>query len=226
MTAVHTQTGTPTSAPRIHAVLRPEETVCGRRRIARLMRAAGLTGRHRRRRHRTTNPDPHADAPDLVPRNFRPGPTATHARWSADITSTPTDEGRLYPATVTDSASRQETGWATADHPRTELTADAPRTACHQHRPRRPCDLPARPRPPIHQPPIHPDHKPVGCPAIRRPHRPTPGQPRWPNHPSPPRRTSGVPRNRGMPSPFDHRLVPALSAGDQPAARCIDHERC
>ncbi|WP_406729545.1 IS3 family transposase [Streptomyces sp. GD-15H] len=44
-------------APRIHAVLQREGTACGRRRIARLMRAAGLAGRHRRRRHRTTTPD-------------------------------------------------------------------------------------------------------------------------------------------------------------------------
>ncbi|MFD4608872.1 IS3 family transposase [Streptomyces sp. NPDC058440] len=37
-------------------VLQREGTVCGRRRIARLMRAAGLAGRHRRRRRRTTAP--------------------------------------------------------------------------------------------------------------------------------------------------------------------------
>ncbi|MER6143082.1 hypothetical protein ABT174_24095 [Streptomyces sparsogenes] len=41
----------------------------------------GLAGRHRRRRHRTTIPDPHAAArPDLVLRGFRPDPSATDAR--------------------------------------------------------------------------------------------------------------------------------------------------
>ncbi|MFD3637637.1 IS3 family transposase, partial [Streptomyces sp. NPDC058664] len=35
-------------APRIHAVLKREGTDCGRRRVARLMRQAGLTGRTRR----------------------------------------------------------------------------------------------------------------------------------------------------------------------------------
>ncbi|MGW3495764.1 hypothetical protein [Streptomyces sp. NPDC001020] len=40
---------------------------------ARTMRAAGLIGRHRSRRHRTTIPDPHAATrPDLVLRDFQP----------------------------------------------------------------------------------------------------------------------------------------------------------
>ncbi|MFB7455165.1 IS3 family transposase [Streptomyces sp. NPDC056188] len=42
-------------------VLQREGTVCGRRRIARLMRAAGLAGQHRRRRRRTTTTAPHHD---------------------------------------------------------------------------------------------------------------------------------------------------------------------
>jgi hypothetical protein len=47
-------------APRVHAALRQTGTLCGRRRIARLMREAGLTGRCRRPRVRTTVPDPRA----------------------------------------------------------------------------------------------------------------------------------------------------------------------
>ncbi|MFE4446502.1 DDE-type integrase/transposase/recombinase [Streptomyces sp. NPDC056820] len=110
--------------------------VCGRRRIARLMRAAGLAGRHPRRRHRTTIPDPHAATrPDLVLRDFRPNPTATDARWCGDITYIPTDEGWLYVATVIDIASRRVVGWATADHLRTELVAEVLRSACRRRRP-------------------------------------------------------------------------------------------
>ncbi|GGQ39928.1 hypothetical protein GCM10010266_73760 [Streptomyces griseomycini] len=60
VTAVRARSRGTYGAPRIHAVLQHEGAVCGRRRIARLMRAAGLVGRHRRRRHRTTVPDPHA----------------------------------------------------------------------------------------------------------------------------------------------------------------------
>ncbi|RSS51756.1 transposase [Streptomyces sp. WAC07061] len=46
-------------APRIHAALKDQGQACGRRRVARLMKAAGLQGLHRRR-HRTTVPDPRA----------------------------------------------------------------------------------------------------------------------------------------------------------------------
>ncbi|MFI9825560.1 IS3 family transposase [Streptomyces sp. NPDC052013] len=136
MTAVHARSRGTYGAPRIHAVLRREGTACGRRRIARLMRAAGLVGRHRRRRYRTTIPDPHAAMrPDLVLRDFRPDPAATDARWCGDITYIPTDEGWLYLVTVIDIASRRVVGWATADHLRTELVADALRTACRRRRP-------------------------------------------------------------------------------------------
>ncbi|MFF8595788.1 transposase [Streptomyces sp. NPDC015220] len=56
ITAVHSQSRGTYGAPRVHAVLKREGTTCGRERIARLTRATGLAGRHRRRRHRTTIP--------------------------------------------------------------------------------------------------------------------------------------------------------------------------
>ncbi len=123
-------------APRIHAVLRRGGDRCGRRRVARLMRQAGLQGRHCRRGRRTTIPDPRAATrPDLVLRDFQPDPTALDTRWCGDITDIPTDQGWLYLATVIDIASRRVVGWATADHLRTELVADALRAACHTRRP-------------------------------------------------------------------------------------------
>ncbi|MYV47800.1 IS3 family transposase [Streptomyces sp. SID2888] len=132
ITTVHQRSRGTYGVPRVHAVLQQEGTVCGRRRIARLMRASGLVGRHRRRRHRTTIPDPRAAArPDLVVRDFRPDPAATDARWCGDITYLATDEGWLYLATVIDIASRR----VAADHLRTELAADALHTACRLRRP-------------------------------------------------------------------------------------------
>jgi hypothetical protein len=122
ITAVHERSRGTYGAPRVHAVLKREGSGCGRRRVARLMRAAGLQGRHRRRRHLTTIPDPRAAIrPDLVDRDFRPDATALDARWCGDITYIPTEEGWLYLATVIDIASRRVVGWATADHLRTEL---------------------------------------------------------------------------------------------------------
>ncbi|MFI9274874.1 IS3 family transposase [Kitasatospora sp. NPDC052896] len=136
ITEVHAASHGSYGAPRVHATLQRDGERCGRRRIARLMRQAGLEGRHRRRRHRTTIPDPQAAArPDLVLRDFTPDPVALDARWCGDITYVPTEEGWLYLATVIDIASRRVVGWATADHLRTELVADALRAACRTRRP-------------------------------------------------------------------------------------------
>ncbi|MDI3424370.1 IS3 family transposase [Streptomyces luteolus] len=139
ITAVHERSRGTYGAPRVHAVLKQEGAECGRRRVARLMRAAGLAGRHRRRRQVTTVSDPRAAArPDLVVRDFAPDAAALDTRWCGDITYVPTEEGWLYLATVIDIASRRVVGWATAEHLRTELVADALRSACRQRRPTRP----------------------------------------------------------------------------------------
>ncbi|WP_283132733.1 IS3 family transposase [Rhizohabitans arisaemae] len=123
-------------APRIHAVLQRQGDGCGRRRVARLMRRAGLAGRHRRRRQPTTIADPHAHLrPDLIGRDFAPDPAAIDTRWCGDIAYVPTEEGWLYPATVIDVASRRVVGWATADHLRPEPVADALKAACRNRRP-------------------------------------------------------------------------------------------
>jgi len=96
----------------------------GRKRVARLMRAAGLVGCHRRRRRGLTRRDPQAaPAPDLVERAFtaqRPDQL-----WVADITYVPTWSGWLYLAVVLDVWSRRVVGWAMADHLRAELVVDA-----------------------------------------------------------------------------------------------------
>jgi hypothetical protein len=68
-------------APRVHAVLKRDGVGCGRRRVARPIRLAGLAGCHRRRPHRTTNPDPAASThPDLVLRDFPPDSGAFDTR--------------------------------------------------------------------------------------------------------------------------------------------------
>lgn len=139
ITEVHQRSRGTYGAPRVHAVLQREGEECGRRRVARLMRAAGLQGRHRRRRHLTTIVDPGAALrPDLIVRDFQPDPAGLDARWCGDITYVPTEEGWLYLATVIDIASRRVVGWATADHLRTDLVADALKAACRQRRPTRP----------------------------------------------------------------------------------------
>jgi transposase InsO family protein len=113
-------------APRIHAELRRRGHRHARKRVARLMRAAGLCGRRPRRSKRTTIPDPAAAArADLVRRDFAVNAAAVNTRWCGDITYLPTWEGWLYLATVIDIASRRVVGFALAEHLHTELVADA-----------------------------------------------------------------------------------------------------
>lgn len=137
ITEAHTASRGSYGAPRIHAVLVRGGDPVGRRRVARLMRRAGLEGRHRRRGYRTTVVDPQAAArPDLVGRDFRTGTIASGTtRWCGDITYLPTDQGWLFLAVVVDIATRKVVGWATADHLRTGLVTDALRDAVRKQRP-------------------------------------------------------------------------------------------
>src|SRR3972149_3860751 len=69
--AIHVQSRGTYGAPRLHAELQDLGMRCARKRGARLMRQAGLSGAHRRRRLRTTIRDlDAAPAPDLVARAF------------------------------------------------------------------------------------------------------------------------------------------------------------
>jgi putative transposase len=122
-------------SPRIHAELRDEGVHVGRKRVARLMRAAGLQGVSRRKSTRTTIRQPGAQrAPDLVKRDFTvDGPNKL---WVADITYIRTWAGFLYLAVVVDAWSRRVVGWAMANHLRTELVNDALEMAVRQRRPR------------------------------------------------------------------------------------------
>jgi putative transposase len=122
-------------APRIHAELRLDHGVhVGRKRVARLMRTAGLIGCQRRRGRGLTRRDPQAaPAPDLVERSF--AAPAPDRLWTADITYVPTWSGWLYLAVVLDVFSRRVVGWAMADHLRTELVLDALDMAIWNRRP-------------------------------------------------------------------------------------------
>jgi len=120
--------------PRVHAELRALGVRCGRRRVARLMRRAGLRGCMRARKKRTTRRDPRAvPAPDLVKRDFHA--TAPDRLWTADITYLKTDEGFLYLAFVLDVYSRRIVGWSMATHLRTELVVDALEMAVWRRKP-------------------------------------------------------------------------------------------
>jgi putative transposase len=120
--------------PRVHAELAYDGTRCSRKRVARLMRIAGIEGVHRRRAARTTVRDRDAaPAPDLVNRTF--SASCPNALWVADITYVPTWAGFLYVAVVVDAFSRAVVGWSMAGHLRTELILDALDMAIARRRP-------------------------------------------------------------------------------------------
>jgi putative transposase len=111
-------------SPRIHADLREAGVRVGRKRVARLMRAEGLVGVHRRRFVHTTVRDRDArPAPDLVERDF--SVAAPDRLWVADITYLPTRAGTCYLAAVSDAFSRRVVGWSMATHLRAELVTAA-----------------------------------------------------------------------------------------------------
>ena len=120
---------------RVQAELRLGQGIqVSRRRVRRLMAAAGISGLVKVKRGRTTIRVPGVRvADDLVERKFRP--TEPNVLWVADITYLRTWEGWLYLAAVQDAYSRRIVGWAMAEHMRSELVADALQMAVHRRRP-------------------------------------------------------------------------------------------
>ena len=124
--AVHKESRGRYGAPRVHAELRHLGHRHGRKRIARLMRQAGLAGRAARRWKKTTIADPAAAVrADRIRRDFTADAAKLNSRWCGDITYLRTWEGWLFLATVIDIASRRVVGYAMADHLRTSLVSDA-----------------------------------------------------------------------------------------------------
>ncbi len=112
-------------SPRIHAALKRKGVVCGRKRVACLMRLDHIAARRARRRiPHTTQKDPSAvPAPNLLNQDF--SSPAPDRKWVSDITYIDTAEGWLYLAAVLDLFSRRVVGWAMAEHMETSLVQQA-----------------------------------------------------------------------------------------------------
>jgi len=114
-------------SPRIYRELRAAGVACGRHRVARLMRLAGIRGKQRRR-WRVTTDSRHAFAvaPNRLDRDFTA--TAPNHVWMGDVTYIPTGTGWCYLAVLLDAFSRRIVGWAVG----TQLTAALPLAALEQ----------------------------------------------------------------------------------------------
>ena len=109
---IHRRSRETYGSPMIHAELSDEHGIrVGRKRVARLMRAAGLCGATLRKFVVTTDSGTRRpEVADLVERRFyaeRP-----NRLWVADATYIPTWSGFLYLAIVLDVFSRKVVGWA------------------------------------------------------------------------------------------------------------------
>ncbi len=132
---IHASSGGRYGSPRVHAMLRRQGVGVGEKRVARLMRVAGLQGAHQRRRRKgcTTSVEGVEPFGDLVGRDFCPD--APDRVWAADIKQIRTGEGWLYLAAVQDLFSRRIVGWAMDRHMRCELVVDALQMAVRRRRP-------------------------------------------------------------------------------------------
>jgi len=122
-------------SPNIHAELADDHKIrVGRKRVARLMRIAGIRGATLRKFIITTVSDGGTQPVDLVNRRFyaeRP-----NRLWVADATFIPTWSGFLFLAIVLDVFSRKVVGWAMGNYLRTELMLAAIDMAITMRRPR------------------------------------------------------------------------------------------
>lgn len=122
---IHHESKCTYGSPRIHEELRAEGRRVSRKRVARLMREAGIIVRARRRyRMQTTDSrHPHPIAPNLLLEQS--APTLPNQVWVSDITYIPTGEGWLYLAGVMDLVTRRVCGWAVSETLHTSLPKEA-----------------------------------------------------------------------------------------------------
>ncbi len=115
-------------SPRIHADLREEGWKISVNTVADSMRRQGLLGRKPKRSKGLTRQDKTAPKfPDLLKRDFTA--SAANLKWCGDITEIPTDEGKLFLASVLDLCGRRLLACPMSEHPDAQLASDAMKMA-------------------------------------------------------------------------------------------------
>jgi len=120
-------------SPRVFTELRNRGERCGRKRVARLMKAEGLEGAKRRISKRSTSAAPqHENAsPNLIARQFNPNAYKLNQVWTGDFTEVPTGAGVLYLAVALDLRSREIVGWSMRTTRDTIMLIEALQMAIH-----------------------------------------------------------------------------------------------
>jgi transposase InsO family protein len=111
--------------PRMVAELRAQGLDVGARRVARIMKQAGLSGVPKKRFRGCTTDSSHGQtpSPNLLNREFTV--EAPNVAWVTDITYVPTQDGWVYLAVIIDLFSRKVVGWAMDSHMETSLCISA-----------------------------------------------------------------------------------------------------
>ena len=136
ITQAHRDSRQTYGSPRITRWLRARGERCGRVRVARLMKQAGLSHRRQRRFRPPSLTDSQHDLPIAPNHLLHRMPTLKpDAVWVADITYVPTLEGWLYVAAVVDRCSRRCISWAMSDSLDTSLSLAALDMALWQRQP-------------------------------------------------------------------------------------------
>jgi putative transposase len=129
---VHAESDGTYGSPRVHAELTAIGLPCGRPKVARLMRNAGLKGCPKRR-FRVTTKSGLTRAENLLDQDF--SAETANERWASDITYIWTDQGWLYLAVVMDLYSRRIIGWSMSRRITRRLVLNALLMALGQRRP-------------------------------------------------------------------------------------------
>jgi putative transposase len=125
---IHRESRATYGSPRIFEELKARAHRCSRKRVALLMRAAGLESKRPRPFRLTTQSDHrHPVAPNVLDRQF--AIAKPNVTWVADITALLTGEGWLYLAVLLDLGSRRVIGWALDATPDRGLVSTALRRA-------------------------------------------------------------------------------------------------
>lgn len=132
---VHQNTREAYGATKTWRSLRQGGTVCGKHRVARLRREAGIEARRKRKfrlayQARNTAPA----APNLLRWPFKAA--FPDQIWVTDVTFIPTRSGWLYLAVMIDLHTRLVVGWSMKDRPDQQLVNEALMMAVEQRRPR------------------------------------------------------------------------------------------
>ena len=136
--AIHESSRGTYGSPRIHRELRATGRPCGRHRIARLMREAGLRAKTKRRYRPLTTNSKHeyGISENVLRRRFGVQEVGgVNRAWCGDITYIRTGEGWLYLAVLLDLGSRMVVGWAMRNSLEADLSVAALRMALARRQP-------------------------------------------------------------------------------------------